>query len=171
MAIKRPLPPVLDRLVKAYYSVVLADFGIVGGTAYEEDMSLFRAWAEELPSLWRGTLGDESDSRDRLLFASLPERVGSIKVPSNDDSTIYTQYQCQVPRLKPAGSLVTSMFLADLVFLRALWWLLNLVTTLWLRRSDPLAMYCAGCSRHLGDGETTAATQQTPAVILRAATA
>ena len=34
MAIRRPLPPVLDRLVKAYYSVVLADFGIVSGTVY-----------------------------------------------------------------------------------------------------------------------------------------
>lgn len=148
----KPLPPILARLVKAYYSVVLADFGIIDRTAYQ-NMSLFHTWAEEIPSLLNKTFGYSRNYISSEYFSWMGEQTSPARVPSTHEATIYTQYQCQIPQLKPARSLIMSVFLADLVFLRTLWWLLNLVTTWRLRRSDPQAMYCAGCLIHTDNKE------------------
>ncbi|KAH8884147.1 hypothetical protein GQ53DRAFT_830071 [Thozetella sp. PMI_491] len=60
-------------------------------------------------------------------------------------SAFYAQYLCQVPRLKPAGSLVASVLLANLVYLAAAWRLLNWGAVTWLERQDKNAMFCQGC--------------------------
>jgi len=65
--------------------------------------------------------------------------------PATNASTIYTQYLCQVPRLRDSASLVASVFIADLVLLQAVWIVFSSLVLWWKQRSDPLAMHCGGC--------------------------
>jgi hypothetical protein len=60
---------------------------------------------------------------------------------------------CQVPQLKSAASLIISILVADLVFLHALWKILNLGVSLWLERKQPEANYCLGCEMRLSHGD------------------
>jgi len=148
-----PLPLALDRLIKLYYSSVLADFGMLDKTVYQ-NMSLLEAWAKEIWPLWESTLDNGQIKNLRSILGTVFDHVGSITVPPAEESIIYNQYQCQVPKLKPTSSLIMSMILADLVFLHALWWLLNIVTAWWLRRSDAYAMNCAGCLARKDDRDS-----------------
>lgn len=67
-------------------------------------------------------------------------------VPDVQPAYISTQYLCNVPKMKPTAALVFSVILADIVFLQALWTLLNWAVTTHLQRVDAAAMYCSGCA-------------------------
>lgn len=60
-------------------------------------------------------------------------------------AVIFSQYTCQVPKMRSVGSLIISVFIADLVILSAAWTLLNFGTTFWLEHRHEDAMYCTGC--------------------------
>lgn len=70
-------------------------------------------------------------------------------IPSVAPATIPAQYLCQVPERKSTGSLIISVLVADLVFLQALWKILNWAVTLGLERRHPDARYCIGCAKQL----------------------
>lgn len=66
-------------------------------------------------------------------------------------SVLFTEYLCQVPKLKSVASLIIAVLVADLVFLNAAWKLLNWFTIAALERSDETANYCQGCVRNVSD--------------------
>jgi hypothetical protein len=64
-------------------------------------------------------------------------------------SFFFTEYLCQTPTLKSAGSLILSVLVADLVFLNAAWVLLNWFAVKKLEGSKPTAHYCEGCAESI----------------------
>jgi hypothetical protein len=72
-------------------------------------------------------------------------------MPSVESTTIATEYLCQIPKLKPTGSLLVSVIVADLVFLQVLWLILNWTVTLFFQRKNPEAKRCPGSARPLMD--------------------
>jgi hypothetical protein len=62
-------------------------------------------------------------------------------------SVIATNYLCQIPQRKPWGSLITSVLVADLVFLRTLWAIVTFVASYFTKRRDPTANSCDTCMR------------------------
>jgi hypothetical protein len=87
-----------------------------------------------------------------------PETAPYAPSPENDarlgvtPSILVTDYLCQVPQRKPWGSLITSVLVADLVFLRTLWTIISFVASYFAQRHDPLANSCETCSRK-SDGD------------------
>lgn len=71
-----------------------------------------------------------------------------------------TNYLCQVPVRKPWGNLVISILVADLVFLRALWTIVNFIAMYFAKQQSPTGNSCETCARraesenaiHQGDG-------------------
>lgn len=68
-------------------------------------------------------------------------------IPDVQPAYLSTQYLCNVPKMKSTASLIFSVVVADLVFLQALWTLLNWAVTAHLQRVNSEAMYCAGCAK------------------------
>lgn len=66
-------------------------------------------------------------------------------------SVLFTEYLCQLPKLKSAASLIIAVLVADLVFMNAAWKLLNWFTVAALERSDQTAHYCQGCMTNIAD--------------------
>lgn len=62
-------------------------------------------------------------------------------------SILVTDYLCQVPQRKPWGSLITSVLVADLVFLRTLWAIVTFVASYFAKKQSPLANSCESCLR------------------------
>lgn len=92
-------------------------------------------------------LSDDSGYWPRYLpsnqtYDELKDTTGPLGI---SPSVIYTQYVCQVPKKKTAGSMIVSVFVADVVFLQAVWTLFKFATTSWLERRDPDATKCMGC--------------------------
>jgi hypothetical protein len=71
-------------------------------------------------------------------------------------SMLYSQYVCQVPRLKSTGSLIFAILVADLVILKAAWTVLNWITVAVMQSRVPTAHYCAGC---IGDTASTSTVE------------
>ncbi|KIX92517.1 uncharacterized protein Z520_11837 [Fonsecaea multimorphosa CBS 102226] len=61
-------------------------------------------------------------------------------------SVLATTYLCSVPHQKSFAELVTSILVADLVFLQAAWWLFRTGMDKLMERRDSQTHYCAGCS-------------------------
>lgn len=61
---------------------------------------------------------------------------GIAATPRHNSSTISAEYVCQVPVLKPWGSLLVSVLVADLVFLQVLWMVLNSIVTFMVERGQ-----------------------------------
>lgn len=70
-------------------------------------------------------------------YEDLKDDTGNIDVTP---AVIFTEYLCQIPQRKPMGSLIISIFLADLVFLQALWKILTLCTSAYVLRQKPSGM-------------------------------
>ena len=64
-----------------------------------------------------------------------------------NSTTIFSQYACSVPVRKDTGSLFLAVLVADLVFLSALWTLLNVVASTIVKRHDTEAMACRAHTR------------------------
>ena len=156
----------IDTFAKCLHSLLLSDFGV-----HDETNALITpSGVEWLQSQVDPYLEGQNNS---ILGGKYSGRPESIPNPFNDTgpwypieqvyqsvfqelgkppnlnstngSTIYTQYLCSVPRRKGAGALFFSILLADLVFLQAVWTVLNLAATWWLERNDEEANYCQRC--------------------------
>ncbi|KAH9906339.1 hypothetical protein F4778DRAFT_643712 [Xylariomycetidae sp. FL2044] len=71
-------------------------------------------------------------------------------------AVLSTNYICQVPQAKPAGTLFLSVLLADLVLLQAAWFLFKLCVDSYLYRRYPDQRPCEGCFG-MGEGQDTGA--------------
>lgn len=77
----------------------------------------------------------------------------NLNPPQVQPVTIDTQYLCQIPRLKSAGSLFFSVVVADFVFLQIIWTVLTWITAYFLERQHPDAQHCVGCAKAVALGQ------------------
>ena len=67
-------------------------------------------------------------------YEALKDQTGPLNMST---AVISTKYLCQVPRRKSTGTVFISILVADLVFMQALWKILNLCSVAWLTHKDP----------------------------------
>jgi hypothetical protein len=140
-----------DSFAKVFYSVILADFGQGTGPrnilANASSLALFSG---NISSSMK--YGVETDwlkaGPARVPYREKGNDNGNLTITP---SIFFTEYLCQMPTLKSAGSLVLAVLVADLVFLSAAWQLLNWFAVAGLERREPTAHYCAGCMGVVGD--------------------
>ncbi|CAG8959357.1 hypothetical protein HYFRA_00001255 [Hymenoscyphus fraxineus] len=141
-----------DSFAKVFYSTIMADLGQVYTPNIVSNGALLTAFSKNI-TIMNNTV--ESNS-----LKAGPARVPYIANAEEDKklaitpSYIYTQYLCQVPKLKSTGSLLLSLLIADLVFLQAGWLILNWVATWRLKNKEPSAMYCEKCVTAEQDSST-----------------
>ncbi|KAL1637713.1 hypothetical protein SLS58_009139 [Diplodia intermedia] len=119
-----------DALAKAFYSTVLADLGTADGPNLLTDEAALRTFTSnfsDAPVEWVPA-GPATGS-----YGS-PQLVMGKPVINN--STIFNNYLCQTPVQKVPASLIVSVLLADLVFLRTLWSVMNLASTYIAEKKD-----------------------------------
>ncbi|KAJ9612990.1 hypothetical protein H2200_002931 [Cladophialophora chaetospira] len=124
----------VDVFAKSFYNTVLTDLG-----QNNSNLLADRSILEYLQDLAGMDLNRTTEAYNLSLQ--------NLKVTP---ATLFMQYECAVPVLKGMGSVIISVLLADLVFLQALWFLLNLGCTWWLQKHDPLYNYCSGCQKSRG---------------------
>ncbi|OTA93896.1 hypothetical protein M434DRAFT_30578 [Hypoxylon sp. CO27-5] len=88
-------------------------------------------------------------------FRASDHNESSLDVPP---AVFSASYLCQVPHRKPWPELIFSVLLADLVFLRALWWLVNFLTTQLLSSRDKTMNMCECCCDHDNGKDENAGT-------------
>lgn len=133
--------PQADQYAKILYSCVLADLGNADAENVLTNPQLLQNWT---------SVFGERPGSDYMgpAFMSYNNQQSSNFYTGNlfvNGSTIYSEYFCQVTKPKPFGSLVIAIVVADLVFLNALWRILNWTTTMWVDHRDSQAQYCKGC--------------------------
>lgn len=83
---------------------------------------------------------------------SLRTLMESSSAQLNIEPAIFeTNYLCQVPVRKPWGNLITSILVADLVFLRALWSLLGFAAAHFAKRKTATGNVCEACVQRTGN--------------------
>ncbi|KAK5136246.1 hypothetical protein LTR08_003853 [Meristemomyces frigidus] len=134
----------VDVFAKIFYSLVLSDLGVndtsnalltPGGILYlqsRNDTDLANATNKGdagVVGLTRNITVNSDNGHNNIsnLYDSLVKDLGTPSL-NTTPSTIFTQYLCSVPKQKGAGSLFFSVLIADLVFVQALWTVLNWVT-------------------------------------------
>ena len=152
----------VDTFAKTFYSLVLSDFGVVDKTnalITPEGVEWLGSQIDrDLENNSNGTEGRPDDVQNVLnagasgypieeSYQSVVSAMGRLPdLNSTISPTIFAQYLCSIPQQKSGGALIFAVLLADLVFLQAVWTLLNLVTTWWLQRKNKHANYCEGCT-------------------------
>lgn len=79
-------------------------------------------------------------------YQAITPLVGKL---GTQNTTIYTQYSCTVHQRKNIGLIIIAILIADLVFLKSAWTLLNWMAVWILNRQDPRAMFCEGCAKEI----------------------
>ena len=147
-----------DIFAKAFYSTVLSDLGQpneYNGAARPETLNYLLSALKDVPN-------NQSGGQDIYIGAyKLPDTYEGLKSSMEplavQNATIFAQYACSVPKQKDALSLIISVAVADLVFLQALWTLLNFAATTWLGRKNKDMNMCEGCLAR-GPGITRSTT-------------
>ena len=156
----------VDTFAKSLYSLLLSDFG-VGDQTNALVTSSGVKWLESQVDLGlRGQIsrvtgvtesGRPPDIPNAFnktgplylinqLYQSVVDALGvPLNLNSTETSTVFMQYLCSIPQRKGGGALFFAVLLADLVFLQAVWTLLNLGATWWLQRKYGNANHCDGC--------------------------
>ncbi|KAI0896823.1 hypothetical protein F4806DRAFT_495333 [Annulohypoxylon nitens] len=147
----------LDRFGKSVFSAVMTDLGqrdqpnIVSNP---ELLEIFTANASRI--LQETAVPLREDFFDILgpitPFQADKDAVNSLEI---HPAVLSANYICQVPHRKPWPELITSILVADLVFLRALWWLVNFLAIQWLSRKNKSMNSCESC---FGQGKYEAAS-------------
>jgi len=168
-----PLPGIwipADSLSKVMYYTVLADLGqtdppyasILTDTEllsyFTENFTAIKASTQPGVKPWGMNIG-VAESLAWRPFDQADEAVYDLKI---NPSTLATTYICQVPRLKPAGTLFVSVLIADLVLLRTIWSASKLVLDSLLLGRHPELKYCEGCSAATAGSHDQAATEGAP---------
>lgn len=128
-----------DQYVKVLYSAILTDLGSFSSDNILINASLLQEYTQEFQSA-AGARQSYNELKD--------SGIGPLNITP---STIYAEYLCQVPQRKPIGPLLVSIFVADLVLLRAVWTILNWTTTAWTQRNQK-AKFCEGCLATMARG-------------------
>ncbi|KAJ9658397.1 hypothetical protein H2198_003681 [Neophaeococcomyces mojaviensis] len=92
-----------------------------------------------------------ADFYDSWNYTSLDEAYDQFKnitgLLGTNPTTILTDYACLEPTQRNIGTIVLAVILANLVFLQALWKVLNGIAGLIVLKKDPNAMICVGCQQ------------------------
>ena len=145
--------PRADLYSKIFYSCILADLGNSAAENILTESELLKNYTKDFKEPTNAY--DQNDPHADYMgpaFKRYDELVSSTGPLTINDSTIYAEYFCQVPQRKPIGSLIVAIIVADLVFLQALWKVLNWTTATWLEHSDSQSSYCKGCLALISDG-------------------
>ena len=137
---------VMDNFAKIPSSTILTDMGVSDESNIIANLYPLMHFIIEAHDMSGGSFSSQTPSTDNAtaFFDSL-----GTGVPSVTPSTISARYLCQVPVLKPIGSLIVSILIADLVFLQVLWKLLNWAVTFGLERRHEAARYRLGCTKQM----------------------
>ncbi|MCJ1330650.1 hypothetical protein MMC10_007335 [Thelotrema lepadinum] len=153
-----PLPPIwipADSFSKALYYTIMADLG-QNNPLYPSalvDQGLLEYYTANFTDIAQyahggsNQINGENVSPDSRL-AKYPFTVaqnGSQYVLAVNASTLAIDYLCQIPQLKPAGTLIFAVLVADLVLLQGLWKLFKLVIDSVLVKRYPSMKVCEGC--------------------------
>jgi hypothetical protein len=143
----------VDRLAKSFESTILTDLGqnearpnvVTDAVTLQEYTADFVPWIEAHPKNWHGipAMAD---------YQTLSNTTGPLGV---NPSTLAISYLCQVPKRKPLVELIVAVFVADLVFLQALWMVFTFIMEYVVKRKDKTMSYCSGCTSGIeiiGDG-------------------
>lgn len=138
--------PSVDKLAKSFESMILADLGQVDHRPnLLIDPKLLQNYTSYFPEIYApsdGTAARSGAGPARSDYNSLKDTTGPLQI---NPSTLVTSYLCQVPHRKPAGELIVSVLVADLVFLQVVWALFTLGVGQWMKRKDPTTHICEGC--------------------------
>ncbi|MCJ1283211.1 hypothetical protein MMC26_002539 [Xylographa opegraphella] len=131
-----------DSLVKSTYSTILIDLGQVSSMpnilTNSDTLQYFTSnFSRALQHIANAAPGPALQDYDTLGTTTGPLGV----IPS----VITANYICQIPQLKPGGSLFLAVLVADLVFLQAIWNIFTLATGWLFLRKQPTANQCQGC--------------------------
>lgn len=137
-------PEIITRIAKLFYSLLLADLGQDKHTStITTDPALL---GEYMDYAIKET---DPDTEPNWEISNFWRNATSV-MKLGDDSTIYTQYTCQVPRQRVTGSVVIAVMVSDLVLLQALWAVFTWATMWWMQRAkggrESDVMYCVGCA-------------------------
>ena len=154
---------IMDGLIKSIYFTISTDLGRDGPSNALASPTQVMKFANETYKLY-GFLNQTASTSDdpgsdridnwashNTTISDFYKSVGT-GIPRVWPATINAQYLCQVPKLKPIGSMLVSVIVADLVFLQALWLIVTFLTTFFLERRHPQANYCDGCTKILASG-------------------
>lgn len=152
-----PLPAIwipADSISKTLYYTVLTDLGQVNSPYVNlfTDKQLLEYFTLNFTainsSIWQGNRhiwGENMDIDKSLAYTPFTEANATIYDLKVNPSTLATNYLCQIPHLKPTGSLIVSVLIADLVLLQVVWRIFKLVTDYWVVKRQPQLKYCEGC--------------------------
>lgn len=128
----------VDNFARSFYSVILADLGQQSSQNILMNAAALHYFSQNFSSM--------TDVETYWLKAGPSRSTFNGSEPFTvDASYIYTDYLCQVPRLKSTGALIIAILVADLVFLQVAWKLLTWVATAMVERRDPQAHFATGC--------------------------
>lgn len=123
----------VDALAKSFYSTVLADLGMTSGPNILTDDEVLRKFTSNYSNLNAATGWVPAGPATGSYGSSQPV-TGK---PTINSSSIFNTYLCQIPVQKVPASLIVSVLLANLVFLRALWSMVSLVSSHVAEKQDP----------------------------------
>lgn len=107
-------------------------YGSIGDTGYVSEAVEWYLGCSEVPE----NITDNITSFYQAIKVSIPQPRPAV---------FAQEYTCEVPKMKAAGGLIISILVADLVFLQALWHILNWLTVMVMTRRNVRANYCDGC--------------------------
>ena len=149
-----PLPHIwipADSISKALYFTVLADLGQQAQPNLLANQSLLEYFTNNFTNISQ-SFDDhpwgENFAPGQTLLPTAPYTVAQNSSTYHlgvNASTLATNYLCQVPRPKPAASLVFAVLIADLVLLQGLWRLFTLIVDSFFGKKYPEMGYCKGC--------------------------
>ncbi|KAF2165005.1 hypothetical protein M409DRAFT_56344 [Zasmidium cellare ATCC 36951] len=142
-----------DYLAKGLYYTVLTDLGQTDshGTNIFANSDLLAYFTKNFTSI---VATGEKEIARATPYGDLPSvpfdptsaEASTLRI---DPSVLATEYLCQVPQLKPSGSLIIAVLIADIVLLKTIWQLYKLVVDWTLQRHHPDMKLCEGClARH-----------------------
>jgi hypothetical protein len=147
----------VDSFAKVFMSTILADLGQNSSQTAVNNAANLQYFSKNITLmgqgsgynvLWTNNTAPLNGSVENWLKAG-PARTPYDEADGSNftigSSMLYNQYTCQVPKLKSAGSLIFAILVADLVFLRLAWAILNWGTAYMMQQRIPTANYCAGC--------------------------
>ncbi|CAJ2501953.1 Uu.00g048060.m01.CDS01 [Anthostomella pinea] len=172
-----PMPMIwipADSLAKSFYYAILSDLGQTVSPNLLTDTGLLKYFTNNFTGISAtfGTISWENaviGAQDGVATSPYSDdSAGALRV---GNSTLATNYICQVPQLKPTGSLIVAVLVADLVLLQAIWKIFKLIVDPVLLKRNPEMRYCEGClesihsneKRELADDEGLPATEAIPA--------
>lgn len=131
-----------DGLAKSFYSSILTDLGQTNASPNilhnETTLQFFTSGFEDM-------VKHIANAHPGPGNRSYEDSQGLTGPLGTTPSVIATTYSCQVPESRSLGSVILTIFLADLIFVQAVWKLLSLATTSWLMHRHPEANTCQGC--------------------------